>query len=424
IIKQSEELNTVLITGHHSILDGWSLPVLLMNLHRYYHGLAVERRVAIVEDSAYLRAQEYVCRAKGAVQAYWDKLLANVGEANDINALLSKPIDALTYRQVGRPAGCIVKVTGENYKALKALSKKAGVTLNVIVQFAWHKLLQVYSGRTQSIVGTTISGRDLPIEGIENSVGLYINTLPLVIDWENENTILGQLHQIHQRVVDMNAHSFADLAKLQKDGQRLFHSLLFFENYPIEKGEDKCVPVVSVRNVIEKVDYPLSILAYEHNDALTVSLQYDGEHLSEEKAKYHVATLEKIIHQVIRDPNQLHKKISLLSAEEYDQVVYRWNGTDKEYPNDKTIHELFQDQAGRTPAKIALVYEEDHLTYKDLNARSNQLARHIRGRYLERCGKEMEPDTLIALCLDRSLEMVVGILGVLKAGGAYVPIDP
>ncbi|WP_268225902.1 condensation domain-containing protein, partial [Sinomicrobium oceani] len=112
---------------------------------------------------------------------------------------------------------------GEAYDRLKAFSLKEGLTVNAIAQFAWHKLLQTYSGNTQSIVGTIISGRDLPIEGIESSVGLFINTLPLVIDWDNNDPVKAQLQQVQKRITALNSNSFADLAKLQKNGQRLFH---------------------------------------------------------------------------------------------------------------------------------------------------------------------------------------------------------
>ena len=114
----------------------------------------------------------------------------------------------------------------------------------------------------------------------------------------------------------------------------------------------------------------------------------------------------------------------MLDKEEYNQIVYDYNQTDKPYPEDKTIYELFEEQAKRTPTNTALVYEDQELSYKELNERSNQLARYIRAEYKQKTKEELKPDTLIALCLERSVEMIVSILAVLKAGGAYVPIDP
>ncbi|HJW28984.1 MAG TPA: amino acid adenylation domain-containing protein, partial [Saprospiraceae bacterium] len=177
----------------------------------------------------------------------------------------------------------------------------------------------------------------------------------------------------------------------------------------------------SVTYEVEKFDLSITI---DDREELTGQISYATSLFHDDTITKLIAHYQHLLEQLTNSPDEPYSRFNLLTPEDYDQLVYGWNGIEKEYPNDRTIHDLFQEQALRTPGKMALVYEEDHLTYKDLNSRSNQLARHIRARYRERSGKEMEPDTLIALCLDRSLEMVVGILGVLKAGGAYVPIDP
>ncbi|WP_299316055.1 condensation domain-containing protein, partial [uncultured Aquimarina sp.] len=238
IIKQSPDRYTLIKTIHHSISDGWSGPILLTSLHEHYQSLMFNEEVVIKEDTSYLEAQDYINGHKSGIADYWDKVLSGVDQANDITALLSRTIDMSNYKQVLEPATSILLIEGEFYDRLKSFSQGEGVTVNVIVQFAWHKLLQVYSNDIRSIVGTTVSGRDLPIEGIENSVGLYINTLPLVIDWGNSGTIRSQLHRIQEGTTAINTHSFADLAKLQVGGDRLFHSLFVFENYPVPKGEE------------------------------------------------------------------------------------------------------------------------------------------------------------------------------------------
>ncbi|WKL50110.1 amino acid adenylation domain-containing protein [Flavobacterium pectinovorum] len=424
IIKQSEDCYTILRNTHHSIIDGWSGPILMTSLHGYYQLLIDNQKVNIKEDTAYLSAQEYIYRHKKDIQSYWDKSLTGIEGANDINALLNNPIDFSSYKQVEQASTNILEISGPLYGELKGFTQREGITINAVVQFVWHKLLQVYSGNKQSIVGTTISGRDLPIEDIENSVGLYINTLPLIIDWDNNNTILSQLHEIQQRVTQMNTHSFVDLAKLQINGERIFHNLFVFENYPAPKGSGKKTLKVNMRNFKDGVDYPLSIMAYEYGDRLVIKLGYDRKYLSEDKAQGHLVTLEYIIGQIIGNPNKLHNEISLLLPSEHQEMVYDWNTTDKDYPVDKTIYELFQAQAESTPDSVALVYDGQELSYRELNERSNQLARHIRCEYQKRTQEALRADSLIALCLDRSLEMVIGILAVLKSGGAYVPIDP
>ncbi|MFW0740047.1 condensation domain-containing protein, partial [Flavobacterium sp. T12S277] len=349
IIRQSEECYTVLRSMHHSITDGWSGPILVSSLHGHYQDLIDNKSIKIKEDRAYLGAQEYICKHKGEIQQYWDTSLAGVEGATDINALLDDPIDFSSYKQVEQGASNVLEIGGDLYRELKSFTHREGITINVVVQFLWHKLLQVYSGNTHSIVGTTVSGRDLPIDGIENSVGLYINTLPLIIDWDNTASVVSQLHAIQQRITQINTHSFADLAKLQKNGERIFHNLFAFENYPAAKGSGKKALRMNMRNSIEKVDYPLNIMAYEYGDRLIIKLDYDSNYLKEDKALKHLSCLKHILEQVISNPGQSHSNIGLLLADEYKEIVYNWNATDKDYPGDKTIYELFQEQAERTP---------------------------------------------------------------------------
>ncbi|NQY10032.1 MAG: amino acid adenylation domain-containing protein [Flavobacteriales bacterium] len=423
IIKQTENHYTVLKTDHHSIADGWSGPILFSKLHEHYQSLKHNEKVIVKEDTAYLQTQEYIAEHRFTSEQYWETALNEIENINEINTLLTTPIDQTTYQQVEHTSTSSLEIEGDVYKKLKKLGKKEGITTNVVVQFIWHKLLQVYSNNQQSIVGTTISGRSIPVDGIEKSVGLYINTLPLIIDWENENTILEQLIEIQTKITEMNSHSFAELAKLQQNGQRLFHSLLIFENYPTPVASKDQVKF-SLRNTVEKVDYPLSIIAYEHDDALSIKLQYDNQYLSTQKAKQHLETLQHLLEKVLEDPKQPHKKMSLLNSQQLKQLICKWNLTESKFPKDKTIQQLFEDAVSKDPYNTALVYENQSLSYHTLNEKSNQLARYIREEYLKKTNEELTPDTFVALFLDRSLEMIIGILAVLKAGGAYVPMDP
>ena len=422
IIKQASNYYSVLKTEHHSISDGWSETILLSTLHHYYKALRNKKKITIKEDTAYPQAQEYINKHKNTIKEYWKTALGETESANDINPLLSKPIDLSSYKQIIKPSSSHIKISDKLYDQAKALVNKEGITINVIVQFLWHKLLHTYSNSLKSIVGTNVSGRDLPIDGIEESVGLYINTLPLLIDWENDNSILSQLHQIQQKITELNTNGFIDLAKLQKGGERIFHSLFIYENYPASKEEDSDTKV-NIKNAIEKVNYPLSVAAYEEANSLIIKLDYDNDYLTTDKALHHLAVLKNILHQVVGNPDKLQNQIGLLAEDEYDKLIYDWNSTDKEFPKDKTIYQLFEEQTAKTPDNIAVVYEGKELTYKELNEKSNQLAHHIQSEYKERMNGLLMPDTLIAICLDRSLEMLVGILAVLKAGAAYIPID-
>lgn len=426
-IKHSEVHYTLLRTFHHSIVDGWSGPLLLNKVHEFYQQLQGGIRPSIKEDHSYLQAQKYYQEHQAEVNDYWYKQIQMVKQTNDLNALLSSKVDLDDIKTVSQAKEEMLKIDGELYGKLKQLSKRQGITINTIVQFVWHKLIQSYTGDTQTIVGTTVSGRNIPIDGIEDSVGLYINTLPLIIDWKKQadTTIAGQLTYIYQRITELNNYSYANLAALQRQGRRLFHSLIVFENYPMpedvgkEDGSEKFK--LKFRGSIEKLNYPLAIVAYEYNQSLTIGIKYAGECISRDNVIRLLSQLKLIFQQTL-DVNSKVASISLITQEEYEQIVYKWNNTGIAYPQDKTICQLFEEQVNKTPNNIAIMFEDRRLTYSELNEKSNQLARYIKGRYKKRTGLDLKPDTLIALCMDRSYEMVMAMLAILKAGGAYVPI--
>ncbi|MEO3738490.1 amino acid adenylation domain-containing protein [Shewanella baltica] len=428
IIKQADDLFTVLKSEHHSVVDGWSLPVLMDTVHGYYNQLMAGEAPRIEVDKAYLATQQYYVDTQAETNAYWSEVKAKYQVTNDLSNLLTHKVDLTQVKSIDTPVEQALKFEGQAYKQLTTMCKTQGVTLNVALQFAWHKLLQTYSGDSQTIVGTTVSGRDVPVEGIESSVGLYINTLPLMVDWEqDELTVAASLKAIQKDIAALNSQSAVSLASLQQDGERLFHSLFVFENYPMPEVDEDNMGIESslaFRQAVEKVDYPLTVIAYEQGDSLVVNLGFSEAWLSTQDAARLLNQLERILSSIASEPAQLCQSLSFISGDERNTLLHDFNDTDAPYPSDKTLHQLFDEQVSKTPDNIALVFEDKQLTYAELNEKANQLAHAIRQEYLDACGHELKADTLIPLYLDRSLEMVISILAVLKAGGAYVPISP
>ncbi|MDX7992683.1 non-ribosomal peptide synthetase, partial [Xenorhabdus littoralis] len=432
VIKQHEHLVTVLITKHHSIIDGWSNPILLQTVHEYYNELAQKRIPQVVVDKAYPATQQYYLDHKTETEVYWAERKAQFHGMNDLSALLSHNVDLGQIKSVENPMEQTITLQGSIYQQLKKMSREQGITLNAILQFAWHKLLHSYTGDEQTIVGTTVSGRDVPVEGIESSVGLYINTLPLMVQWNRTSNIISVLQDIQKNIAELNSYSAVSLTNLQSDGERLFHSLLVFENYPApsigknsaSKYPERIENTLAFRNAIEKTDYPLSLIAYEPDNSLIVTLNYGEEWITDKQAQRLLYQIERILHAVACDPNQPHTSVMLLSEEERHTLLHSWNQTDAPYPQDKTLPQLFEAQVEKTPDNVALQFEGETLTYRQLNERANQLACVIREHCQQRLDAPMQADIPIALYLDRSLEMVVSILAVLKAGGTYVPISP
>ena len=427
IIKHSNDHYTVMKTEHHAVSDGWSNPILWQFIHHTYQQLIAKHQVNIASETTYSEVQQYHQQHQAETDTYWKQQKTSWQGATNLRYLLDNPVDLNKHRTITVPGEIDLQLTGHTLHQLKAQCQSQGITLNAAVQFAWHKVLQVYSNSNQTIVGTTVSGRDIPVQGIENSVGLYINTLPLTVNWEKEASCACVLQLIQQQIAALNSHSSVSLSSLQSQGERLFHSLLVFENYPnpIDETKDKeKKTLITMRGSKEKTDYPLSLTAYEHDETLTVLLCYDTTLISIKQVTRIKEQIFSILESISTAVEQPHTSINLLSNSERHTLLHTWNATDAPYPKDNTLYQLFEDQVDKTPDNIALVFEDQQLTYRQLNLRANQLARQIRATYQQRHGSTLSPDTLIALYLDRSPEMIISILAVLKAGGAYVPVAP
>ena len=273
----------------------------------------------------------------------------------------------------------------------------------------------------RELLGTTISGRDLPVNNIESSVGLYINTLPLIMQHNNNDTILDAIRKLQNNITEMNSRSNTNLAKLQKEGNRLFDTLFAYENYPtpVNNNDDNSLNI-TFKEGVEKLDYPIAVIAYETNEGLIFSLKYAGELFESNTMEGLLSTYNTLltgVSNVLYNPTLAVSDLSYLSKEETDTILRKWNATDKDYPSNKTIHSLFEEQVLNSPNNIAVVYEYAKLTYRELNERANQLAHYL-------IKHNIKPDDLVALLLGRSENMIIAILGVLKAGAAYVPMDP
>ncbi|MCJ8272028.1 MAG: condensation domain-containing protein, partial [Psychrosphaera sp.] len=347
---------TVLINIHHSISDGWSLPILLKTVHDNYNNLCNGRSPKLKVDKAYLATQAWNVEHQSEIEAHWSQAKKNLGGANDIRAMLNRSVDLKDTHTIEQPGEQSLTLQGSDYKTLKNLCQAQGVTLNVALQFAWHKLLHSYTQDEQTIVGTTVSGRDMPVDGIESSVGLYINTLPLAVQWGDNTTVAEQLHAIAQGIATLNSHSSVSLASLQTNGERLFHSLFVFENYPqpVNDGQSQGVESkVLYRQSIEKVDYPLLVSAFELGESLVIKLGYGKVWLDEVQAKRLLNQMLRILHAVIEAPNQPHSEITLLSQSKRETMLNRWQGADVAYPA-LTLSQLFESQVVKTPEHIAL----------------------------------------------------------------------
>ncbi|KFF74864.1 hypothetical protein HX13_12830 [Chryseobacterium sp. P1-3] len=420
LFKRSKEQYTCLFSNHHAILDGWSIPVILNSIHTHYLNLTKGQKVSVTQDRAYTDTQKYLREHKETARAFWNTYMKSLEDQEDLSGLIKvsqRSIDLGTYRHIRDHQQVKMTIDGDKYNLLKDFTKAHGLTVNAILQYLWHQQLRIYGGLSTTVVGTTVSGRSLPVDGIESSAGLYINTLPLIVTHE-EGKVIDHIREIQDRISDINTHSDINLAELHHDGRRIFSSLFVFENYPVPEGEDQNELGFVFRDAVEKLDYPLGVVAFERGNEVSLTLNYEGFLFEKDTMNQLIEGMETILDQMIDHQNITSDQLSLITEKEYKNLTEVWNDSWNGISIQKTIHQLFEEQVSTTPDHTALIYKDIELSYQELNERANRLANYLTANY------SIQPDDLIPLCLDRSEHMLIAILAVMKAGAAYVPIDP
>ena len=426
IIKQREDLYTCIFSHHHAILDGWSNSILFKYIHDTYLKFTAQHPISQLIDHSYGDTQVYLQERLNDHKDYWDERLFRIETNGNLCGLLQSNSDVQSlsqYKRIVRPEKQEFTIKGETYEGLKKLSQENGLTLNAILQSMWHKVLSIYENSNQTLVGATVSGRNLPIDNIEDSVGLYINTLPLLVNHRTENmnsnkTIMELVREVQWDINELNNRSNISLAKLQKNGERLFNSLFMYENYYISRNKENYNKLgIRFKEEIEKLDYPLGVVVNELNDKLIFTLEYAGELFNKDAIRRLLSTVELLLEQFGQNPHFALKDLNYLRKNEWEKIIDKGSGHSY-LPSSGTVQALFEIWAERFPDAVAVVYEDKELTYGILNEKANQLASYLINQH------DIKPDRLVALCMDKSEQMLIGILGILKAGGAYVPIDP
>jgi N-(5-amino-5-carboxypentanoyl)-L-cysteinyl-D-valine synthase len=430
LIKQREDLFTLVFSCHHIVIDGWSLTILHDQVHRVYLDLAEGRTIQPEEDLAYLDAQRYWQAHRHDHVDYWTKQIERIEERGDYNGLLNAHsryrVSLNTYDRVRERKSKKLRLGADLTSALAEACAANEVTLHSVLQFVWHKALSAIGDCCSTVLGTIVSGRYMPIDGIDSSVGLFINTLPLVVDHESqtEQCVAAAIADIQMAVNTMNAKSIVALGRLQSGTMKrhLFDALLVLENYPrlLDDAEERRhLEQLRFEKSFDadRVDHPMAVVGREEGDELTITLWYAGE-IFEETAIDALLEMTRILFlQVARDMSQPVSNLEFLTPPMVGQMD-AWNDTEVEFPDDKTLNAVFQDAAANWPEETAVVYKDRSLTYRELNEYANQLAHHLRTLM------PLRADDLIALVMDKSEFMIAAIIAVWKTGAAYVPIDP
>jgi amino acid adenylation domain-containing protein/non-ribosomal peptide synthase protein (TIGR01720 family) len=400
----------VILTMHHVIVDGWSMPIVMRDFWTLYAqsgdatGLP---RVAPYRD--YLRWLTEQDRA--AVMAQWTSDLAGL----DAGTLVAPP-EAL--RNPGRRGDLRRILPADVTAALTAQARRHGITLNSIVQAAWGIVLARRTGRDDVVFGITIAGRPPEVSDVESMVGLFINTLPLRMRTRPSHRLADLMRDVQERQAWLLGASYVRLAELQQhaDVGPLFDTLLVFENYPAGRRSDERVAALQVveADAHDGAHYPLS-LAITPGERLHLRLNYGADVVDASDADAWVDQFARVLGAMALDPEQMIGTLELVGEAERSRMLGEWNPVVGERA-DRTITRCFEQQVAAAPDSVAVIDGEHVLTYSSLDRYANWIAHALIAR-------GVRPDMPVALAVDRSATSIAAIVGILKAGGAYVPLD-
>ncbi|MBD0340904.1 MAG: AMP-binding protein, partial [Microcoleus sp. Co-bin12] len=424
LLQLDAEEYVLLLTLHHIIFDGWSIGVFLQELAALYEAFSIGKPSPLPELSIQyadfaIWQREWLAGERLQTQLnYWKKQLSGAPPLLELPADRPRP-PVQTYR--GAKESFLIPRTLRS--ALKKLSRQENVTLFMTLLAAFKTLLYRYTGQADIPVGSPIANRNrAEIQGL---IGFFVNNLVLRTDLSGALTFRQLLARIREVSLEAYAHQDLPFEKLVEELQAernlsynpLFQVAFVLQTAPVaaESIAGLNLTLLDVENQTAKVDLTLHL--EEKQEEISGQFEYSTDLFDAatiyRMAEHFIALLEGIT----ANPDRRIEELPLLGEKERHQLLVEWNDTRADYSSDRCIHQLFEAQVERTPDAIAVVFEDQKLTYRELNKRANQVA-----HYLQKLG--VKPEVLVGICTERSLSMVVGILGILKAGGAYIPLAP
>jgi amino acid adenylation domain-containing protein len=418
VIKEEAHKYRVVWTHHHILLDGWSAALVLKELFFIYRKLEKGEEWELPAPSPFKRYIQWIRRQdQRKAEQFWK------AELKGFTVPTRLTVENSDHRN--REAGYdeqVYPLSETLTKQLQIGARSNHLTLNTLVQGAWAYLLSCYSGEPEIVFGVTSSGRPTSLSDVETMVGLFINTLPTRVRLSPQTPVVEWLRQLQEKEMQRRQFEYASLSDIQgwsdvPRGVPLFDTLYVFENYPVqaEAENEETGFAITEMHTVEQTHFPLNVVVIP-GDSLRFRLIYDRSRFDRGTIRRLCHHLEQVLSQMVAEPKQPLSALDYLSPPERTQLKM-CNQTEATYPREAVLHALVEEQVIKRPDAVAVSYEEQQLTYHELNRQANQLA-----RFLQKRG--VGPETKVGLCLNRSPQMIISLLAILKAGGAYVPLDP
>ncbi len=423
LIRLGERDHLFVLTMHHIVCDGWSMGVFILELTVLYWSFVQGRPSPLPElpvqyaDFAIWQCDSLERPALAPQLAYWKKQLADLSTVGLLTDR-ARPA-AMSYRGARLP----LVIPAPLHRALAPLGERHGATLFMTLAAAFNALLYRYTGQEDIVIGSPVAGRNR--KELEPLIGFFVNTLVLRTSVAGDPSFVELVRRVREVVLgafanqDVPFELLVDELRPERDRSRnpLFQVAFQFFRAPEAPGipKEQILPFVPVDPGLSKFDLMFHLIWTEQE--LKGSIEYSTD-------LFECATIERmrsqfcrLLESIVASPEARIPDLEILDPDERRRLLIDWNATRTEYPSNSRIYELFEAQAARAPGCLAVVFGDEEVTYGELNRRANRLARRLRALGVER-------DTLVGLCLEASVEMVVAMLGILKAGGAYVPLDP
>jgi amino acid adenylation domain-containing protein/thioester reductase-like protein len=424
LLRVRADLNLLLVTMQHIVSDGWSIALLTRELVELYRAYSERCEPALsplpVQYVDYAQWQREWLRHEVMAQqlSFWREQLE--GAAPELELPKDRPRPP-AHRYRGQNVRVVIEpqLTAD----LLAMARRNGLTLFMALYSAWAILLARLSGQEDIVIGTAVANRRRP--EFESLIGLFVNTLALRVGITREQELEQLFEQVRSTTLSAYDHQdvpFEQLVEALRPARSLNRHPIFQVMFVLRSSLQREWRLPGLIATVEdggsessKFDLLLSL--EERHDQIVGSLNYDTDIFDRATAERWVASLLVLLRGMTTAERCRVGQLPILATTERRQVTQTWNATQAPFPREKLIHQAFQEQVRRTPAALAVVSGGLSLTYEELNGRANQLARHLRAN-------GVRADQPVAICVERGVELMVGLLGILKAGGAYVPLDP
>ncbi|WP_153000590.1 non-ribosomal peptide synthetase, partial [Pseudomonas syringae] len=425
LLNLAADEHVLILTQHHIVSDGWSMPIMVDELVRLYEGYSQGREVELTAlDMQYA---DYALWQRNWMDAgeqtrqldYWQQQLGDQQPILELPADHPRPVV-----QSHAGARLAVELAPALIDDLKQVARQQGVTLFMLLLASFQTLLHRHSGQPDIRVGVPIANRTrAETEGL---IGFFVNTQVLRAEFDLHTTFSELLQQVKHAALQAQAHQelpFEQLVEALQPQRSLSHSPLFqvmFNHQSQASAEVRALPGLQVEALTSEsypAQFDLTLNTAEHDGALSAGLTYAT-------ALFERSTIERmaghwlaLLQAICANAGQRIAEVPILDAAEQQQIIRDWNATAADFPGEHSLHSLIEAQVLATPDAPALVFAAEQLSYAQLNARANQLAHRLRE-------SGVGPDVLVGICVERSVELVIGLLAIIKAGGAYVPLDP